>query len=163
MLLPRVLCLGICLASLLASVVVPHAVAATRAMTEGELVRNSSVVVDAWVKRLTSHWNQDRSLIFTTVQLDVSQTLYSRESPPGASLEIEILGGELDGVGLMVSEASEFQVGEHVLVFAKPWAEGHFVLTGGPCGVMKVDDSGIVVGRPYNVKGFASQIPDLAR
>jgi len=132
-------------------------------MSDEELVRSSSVAVDARVKQVTPHWNRDRSLIFTTVQLDVAQILYARGNPPGSSLELEVLGGELDGVGLMVSEAPEFRLGERVLVFVKPWTEGRLVLTGGPSGLMRVDESGIVDGRRLSVKQFAFQIRNLAR
>src|SRR6266850_826075 len=104
--------------------------AMSRQISDEELVRGSSVVVDARVKQVTPHWNQDRSLIFTTVQLSVAQILYARGNPPGSSLELEVLGGELDGVGLMVSEAPELRLGERVLVFVKPWTEGRLVLTG---------------------------------
>src|SRR6266850_5561140 len=86
--------------------------AMSRPMSDEELVRSSSVVVDARVQRLTSHWNEAHSLIFTTVELDVSGTLYSRDASSPRSLALEILGGELGGVGLLASEAPEFQPGE---------------------------------------------------
>ena len=137
--------------------------AMSRQISDEELVRSSSVVVDARVKQVTPHWNQDRSLIFTTVQISVAQILYARGNPPGSSLEFEVLGGELDGVGLTVSEAPEFRLGERVLVFVRPWTQGRLVLSGGPSGLIRVDESGIVHGRGVSVKQFGSQIRGLAR
>ena len=96
----------------------------TRPMSDEELVRSSSVVVDARVQRLTPHWNEDHSLIFTTVELDVSRTVYSRGPSGFHALQVEVLGGELDGVGLLLTETPVFQLGERVLVYARPWTNG---------------------------------------
>ena len=136
--------------------------AMTAPMSDAELVRGSSVVVDAQVRRLTPHWDENHSLIFTTVELDVSRTLYSRDPFTEHALKIEVLGGELDGVGLLSPDAPTFRVDERVVVFARPWSAGRLVVAGGQNGVLRVDASGRVQGRDVGVDQLGSQLRDLA-
>jgi hypothetical protein len=150
-------------ALLFASILTAPVFASSAPMSDLELVQGSSLVVDANVHRLTPHWNDEHSLIFTTVDLDVSRTLYSRRPSAVTSLQVEVLGGEVGGVGLVVTDTPTFRTGERVLVFARTTAGGRFTVAGGPSGVLGIDAAGIVAGRAMSVERFGSLVRSLAK
>jgi len=141
----------------------PLARAAYFPLSDRELLAASDLVVDAIVREQTSHWNEDHSLIFTTVTLDVLQTLYSRRASAGQVVRIVVLGGEVGDVGLVVEDTPRFRVGERAVVFIAPWTKGRNVVAGGELGWIAVDPSGRLIGRAISVDGFAAHLRMLSR
>jgi hypothetical protein len=78
-------------------------------------------------------------------------------------LTIEVLGGELDGVGLFSPDAPTFHTEERVVVFVRKQSAGRFTVAGGPSGVLRVDHSGLVRDRSVSVDQLGSRVRDLAR
>lgn len=131
--------------------------------SDADLLRGSSLVVDAQVARITPHWNASREVIFTTVDLTISSTVLNKGADVGSSCSFEVLGGEIDGVGLAVSEMPRFARGERVIVFLRPWTEGRLVLTGGVGGVRRVDRSGRIEERAMDAASYVAGLRALAR
>jgi hypothetical protein len=45
-----------------------------------------------------------------------------------------VLGGELDGVGLAISETPRWTRGERIIAFIRPWGTDRLTVTGGAAG-----------------------------
>ena len=82
---------------------------------EEELIQKSNYIIEANVNDQSSYWNDDHSLILT----DFTVTVINQFT--GDSLEAEInvtvLGGEIDDIGLFVTHQPHFKIGEKALLF----------------------------------------------
>jgi len=78
-------------------------------------------VVEGRVERVTSYWDEERATIYTLVTLRVTRTLKAYVPPV---LTIRHLGGEVDGMGLIVSSEPQFAVGEEVRVYLRRRPDG---------------------------------------
>jgi len=80
-----------------------------------QAVEISNAAVVGTVVDMRSHWNAERTSIFTTVTINVQYVL---KGSVGLGLySFEIPGGEADGIGESVSFVATFQTGERVIVF----------------------------------------------
>jgi len=95
-----------------------------------ELVRGADRIVVGEVISAESAWNADRTSIFTTVRLRVSEA--AKGLNPGDIL-LRLEGGQAGGIAQAVSGGLSFTQGEQVVLFLK----GETVL-GGPQGVYAV-------------------------
>jgi len=107
-----------------------------KAMTTEELIQKADLVVVGKVAGLKAGWNGDKSRIFTTVTLDVNQTL--KGDAGTGSVTILVPGGEVDGVGELYSHTAQFKKDEEVVVFAKKDKQGRLRTTGGENGKLSV-------------------------
>lgn len=108
------------------------------------LTRKADLVVVGTVTHTAARWVEGR--IVTRVTLTPSQVL---KGSPGETVTIEVLGGEVDGIGQLVSGMARFEVGEETVVFLERAAETHrvvglaqgkFRVERGPTGVALVPD-----------------------
>lgn len=95
-----------------------------------QLTQEADLILTGKVKSMRSDWNEERSLIYTYVTISVSgyikNNLTPEESEENREQEIvvRILGGEVDGLRLMVSDTPEFEEGEEVFLFLRSRMDG---------------------------------------
>ncbi len=98
-------------------------VLADGAVSEAESVAGLAARADLGVLgsviAIRSAWNEDRSLIVSYVTVRVSETLLGTD--PRAEVIVRVAGGVLpaEDIGMTVSGAPEFQVGEEVVVLLR--------------------------------------------
>jgi hypothetical protein len=83
-----------------------------------ELTHGAQVILTAKVSDIHCEWSLDRQLIMTIVTLDVEEIL--KGIAERHVITIQIHGGEIDGLGLRVSDMPVYSKGERVLVFLNP-------------------------------------------
>jgi hypothetical protein len=110
-----------------------------------ELGQEAYSVVSGRVIATESRW--DDNLINTYVTVRVSQ--HMKGVPTESEIRIRVPGGEVENVGLHVSDAPWFEPGEDVIVFLTPKTKGAYAVAGWFQGKLTVKD-GIVeeFGRP---------------
>jgi len=108
---------------------VPALAAATsgRQQTLDGLTKASTDVVRGKVVSMQSRWNEDRTLIVTDVELQVTEALKGRAAP---QVTLEVLGGRVDDLVLEIVGGPSFAPGEEVLVFATAGKDGRLRLPG---------------------------------
>jgi len=87
-----------------------------------EHVQKAPQLIRGTVEKIESDWGTDSQgtrRIYTFIQILVSEVLKgdAQSIRPDTRLTIRELGGEKDGVGLMISGTASFQLGEEVVVF----------------------------------------------
>ncbi len=107
-----------------------------------EMVERSSIIVTGTVVESHSHWNADKTKIYTTSAVEVSEVL---KGQAGKTVLIRQLGGEVDGVGARLLGAPKYEAGEDVVVFLESRPDGAFVTVGlsqGKCRLLRDGKSG---------------------
>ncbi len=84
-----------------------------------DLAVGSDLGVLGYVVAVRPTWNEDRSLIISYVTVCVSEALVG--TAPGREIVVRVAGGSLPGedIGVTVSGAAQFQVGEEVAVLLR--------------------------------------------
>ncbi|MBF0344609.1 MAG: hypothetical protein HQL06_10310 [Nitrospirae bacterium] len=95
-----------------------YAMAIMIGLTNEELTRQSSVVVIGNVMDKQSSWNSEGTTIYTMVTIIVNEVIRGKLSQQTLTLRYE--GGEVEGIGLRVSDTPQFEKNEDVLLFLKP-------------------------------------------
>lgn len=83
-------------------------------------VKDAPVIVHGRVGATTTDWGHERDggkRIFTYWELDVGEVLKGAAERAGNILRMREMGGEKDGVGMQISGAATFSLGEDVVVF----------------------------------------------
>lgn len=92
--------------------------AAMSGLSTEQLTRNAACVVQGQVVETRAHWTGDGQTIVTTVTVSVSDVVKGEVS--GETIDIEYPGGEVDDIGLKVSDVKVPPSGSNVLMFLKP-------------------------------------------
>jgi hypothetical protein len=100
------------------------------------LAQQADAIVVGKVTSVRSEWNADKTKIITKVSLDVDE--YVKGQAAGKTLVITHMGGEVDGVGELYTNAPHFSAGEDVLVFVKKDSKNNLNVTGGNEGKFSV-------------------------
>ncbi len=87
-----------------------------------EYVQKAPQIIRGQVQSVRSDWSTDLQgtrRIYTFTEIRVREVLKgeAREFPESSTLVAREIGGEKDGVGLMIAGTAEFKVGEEVVVF----------------------------------------------
>ncbi len=114
--------------ALVSALLAPAAAQATtvRLFNLPELVDRASHIVSGEVLSGEAQWLG--KLLVTKVRLRVTECL--KGSCSDSALEVAVLGGELDGVAMMVDGAARFYTGEHVVLFLRGSGGGAFQTVG---------------------------------
>jgi hypothetical protein len=86
-----------------------------------ESVESSQVIVRGKVGSKTTDWNEDQlgtKRIYTFYELQTSEVFKGNVSK-GSTITLRELGGEKDGIGLVIPGVSEFEKGEDTVVLLK--------------------------------------------
>jgi hypothetical protein len=124
-------------------------------------IKRSDTIIRA--RTLDQHcaWTADGHWIITLVRVKVLETL-AGETPP-EEVTLRVLGGSLDGVGLVVSDMPAFQQEEESVLFLQKTPDAPFyVVTDNAQGKNTLTD-GRVVERGLASHDFLSQVRALAR
>lgn len=110
------------LAGLVASVSTATA-AVVAAVSWAELADEASLILIGDVTKRRSAWRDGR--IVTTVSVRSTQTL---KGVARSEVQVEVLGGIVDGIGQRVSGMAQFELGEQVALFLRPAGAAHRVI-----------------------------------
>lgn len=126
---------------------------------EDVLARRAEIVAVGKVVSSRSQWEGNRSRIVTYVTVSVDQYL---KGAAGSTITIVAPGGEVDGVGELYSHSVAFAGDEEVVVFAEKWKQGHYRITGGPQGKLRVTRDRVsgkaLVGENRTLQDFSDGI-----
>jgi hypothetical protein len=128
------------------------------------LKQESESVVHARVKSMESAWNEQRTMIFTAVTLDVIRTLHGK---PAEQVTVRVPGGTVDGYTIEMAGAPKFQAGSAVVAFINQWDDGTPKVAGYYQGVSQVvlDSLGnpVLQGGAANGQSLAQLAKQMAR
>jgi len=135
--------------------------AATMVLLSTEILTGeSALIVLGDVKQVKSEWGEDKKAIFTFVTVTVRETIKGKAV--NKTLKIMYEGGEIDGIGMKVSDVAIPNAGENVLLFLKPAKTRQFETiyknVGKAQGQYKIDKDGIARKAGYNLEGSAKDI-----
>jgi hypothetical protein len=124
------------------------------------LTGESALIILGDVKQVQSEWSEDKKSIFTFATVAVQKTIKGKAA--NKTLKIMYEGGEIDGIGMKVSDVAIPNVGENVLLFLKPAKTRKFETTyknvGKAQGQYKIDKDGIARKSGYSLEGSAKDI-----
>ena len=124
------------------------------------LTKESALIILGDVKHVKSEWGEDKKSIFTFATVAVRETIKGKAA--NKTLKIIYEGGEIDGIGMRVSDVAIPDVGENVLLFLKPAKTKHFETiyknVGKAQGQYRIDKDGIARKAEYNLEGSAKDI-----
>ena len=92
-----------------------------------ELVAKSTLIFIGRCVSSESHWNSKRTLILTSSNFIVSESL---KGPTNGSVNVTTVGGTLDGITQTVAGMPEFLGDEEVLLFLQPHSTGNWQVLG---------------------------------
>jgi hypothetical protein len=96
-------------------------------LTDQELVDDAALIVECNVTGLTSSWNPTHDQIFTLIDLQILNVL---KGTAGPTLQLRILGGQVDSVGMAIVGMPSFSVGEHDLLYLVSNPQAMFPIVG---------------------------------
>ena len=108
-----------------------------------ELTDNSELIVSGHVTRTWTDWDADHKYIWTHFELTVSST---HKGTAGQTVDIAEPGGQVDGIGMSISGAAGYRVGDSVMVFLSRMPNGYLRTAGFGQGKYTVDAAGRVHG-----------------
>jgi hypothetical protein len=129
-------------------------------LTTENLTGESELIILGDVKQIKSEWAEDKKAIFTIATVTVRETVKGKSSQK--NLKIMYEGGEIDGIGMRVSDVVIPPVGENVLLFLKPAKTRQFETiyknVGKAQGQYKIDRDGIASKAGYSLAESAKEI-----
>lgn len=138
----------LCGAALVALALAPPGSASTfLAMSQGELVRASEVIVKGTVVDLRSFWDEAGRIIVTEARVEVEEALVGR---PEAQVVVRTFGGSVDGYTVEAHGFPKFVAGDRVLLFLERETAGAAKVAGYQQGHYRVvtDRSGFEFAVP---------------
>jgi hypothetical protein len=122
-----------------------------------QMTDDSEVVVSGHVTRTWAAWDADHKFIWTHYELAVSAT---HKGSAGQTVDIAEPGGQVDGMGMSISGATGYKVGDSVLVFLSRMPNGYLRTAGFGQGRYDVDTKGVVHGTTI-LKTETTVTPDV--
>lgn len=120
----------------------------------GELTRRSAAVVTGQVTDKVSSWTADRQSIITTITIAVDEVVTGQAVK---EIKVVVEGGEVDGMGLYVSDQPSFAVDERVLVFAgtsyRAAQFNAYEVVGWAQGKYSISEDGLAVRSGFSLAG----------
>ncbi len=98
-------------------------------LTDPDLVRLSSVVAEGRVLEVRSGWTPDRTRIFTTVTIQITNQIKGAR-PQNGRLVVNMLGGRVGDVVMEIIGQPTFTTGENVIVFLDATRPQYTPITG---------------------------------
>ena len=123
-------------------------------LTLEQLAARADSILVGKVINITCH-QEGKGNIYTLVTLSVEQTI---KGETGGEVVIRVLGGEVGGLVMMVTDTPSFQVGEKAAVFLDN-GEGILTIVGGFQGKFTIDENNMVGNMPLTE--FIDQIKDI--
>jgi hypothetical protein len=101
-----------------------------------DLGEQSALVIRGKVQSVESYWNPKHTKIFTRTRIAVDET-YKGNSRP--MIDLVQMGGVVGNVKVTVQGAVQWTAGEEVLLFAEPYDESSFQVSGFSQGKFKIE------------------------
>lgn len=121
-----------------------------------DLADNSVEIISGEVTDIQSHWNEDKTYIFTSVTVRVEES-FKGVVDAESFIIIEVPGGEVGEIGLAVEHAPRFEIDEEVIVFLKPFEKAAYRVTGWEQGKYTVEN-GVVEEKGLTKDDFIDEI-----
>jgi hypothetical protein len=86
-------------------------------VSERQLIREAESIVLGTVVGQHSYWNDENTLIYTDFTIRVEHQL--KDVGSDSLIIVNVIGGEVDDVGLKVSNEASLTIGERILLFLK--------------------------------------------
>ena len=118
---------GLALAVMLITTMTPALASVFIKEDMSSLAHSSEAVVVGRVVAMDSAWNEERTMIFTQVTLQVNRRLQGEAAD---EVVIRVPGGTVDGFTAVMSGAPEFHMGQHVMTFLARWDDGALMVNG---------------------------------
>jgi hypothetical protein len=106
-----------------------------------DLVAGADNIISGTVIERGSRWDEERAGITTTVVISVEENI--KGVLDQGRIAIIVPGGEVDGVGELVSDTPSFAIGEQVVVFINPVAGEGFEVYGGYQGKFTIKSGNV--------------------
>ncbi|MBF0336771.1 MAG: hypothetical protein HQL05_02975 [Nitrospirae bacterium] len=146
------------------------------AMETADLTRGADVVVCGRVSAVKAQWSEDGKRIVTRSTVSVGEYVKGAGT---SVVTVEQLGGEVDGVGLRVSDTVYLKAGDEVILFLKQRQEtrssgydvelGVYTIVGSAQGIYVIDGSGKAVKGGFSLADapqgvdFSIEVGELIR
>ncbi len=101
------------------------------------LARHAGTIVVGKVKSIESEWNEDRSVIFTHINI-AAEEFYKGDSME-KEITVKLLGGTMSDTTLRVAGAPGFTQGEDVFLFLRTLDDNYFAVDGLSQGKFSVE------------------------
>lgn len=130
-------------------------------MTEHEMAGRAGFIVHGTVTDMRSAWNDDRTQIFTLIDVAVIEQV--KGPPLNGTLQLRVLGGLVDDVGMAIIGGPSFEVGRETVLFVDANPHALFPIVGLGQGKLDVRvDAGsgrqMVEGRGIDVAHYLAGI-----
>jgi len=143
------------LAFLVLFALVGTALAEVEEMDLADLIGKASTILQGKVSKVEPHWNEDQTVIYTSVTVSVGG--YLKGGTAAREITIEIPGGTVGEIGLWVSDTPTFEEDQEVILFLR---EEYFQVVGWFQGKYTIVDD-VVVEKRIPVDQFIGQIKTL--
>ena len=126
------------------------------------LVKNSEAIVRGVVKETTAQWNSDRTQIVTRAVIEVTDTYSGIVTEQ--TITVEYPGGEVDGLGMRVSDGVEMSAGEEIIIFLQAGTDGGTIgpqvysVFGSSQGKYSIGDDGMVKTGGYSLFNVGGEV-----
>ncbi len=164
------------LAAVLPCLIGVPAMALMVALETADLTRGADVVVRGRVSAVTAQWIEDGKRIVTRSTISVGEYVKGAGT---SVVTVEQLGGEVDGVGLRVSDTVYLKAGDEVVLFLKQRQEarssgcdvdlGVYTIVGSAQGIYVIDAGGKAVKGGFSLADapqgvdFSIEVGELLR
>jgi len=108
-----------------------------------ELTRLSTEVFHGQVVSTRVYWDEEHTRIYTAVRVRINES-FKGAAKRGEIVTITQLGGELDGLRLDYAGRPVFNVGEAVVLFAKPGRNHELLVVGLKQGKLRVAGNEVI-------------------
>ncbi len=119
------------------------------------LTSQATLIIVGNVQRLQSEWSADKKSIYTVATVTVEETI--KGACADNTLKILYPGGEIDGIGMQVSDVAIPDSGDRVLLFLQPATakkfETLYTNVGKAQGQYKIGRDGIARKSGFQLKG----------
>ncbi len=96
------------------------------------LTKRADIIIIGIVKKIESQWNKDKTRIWSFVKIDLEEII--KGNYVQKEITIRVLGGEVEDIGMEVSNSPKFKVNEHFLCFLQKDSDNTFAVTGWEAG-----------------------------
>ena len=144
---------------LLLSTITLDCLASTLPVTNEELILESRDIIHGIVMEVTSKWDQNHSLIYTYVKLEVLDVF---KGEAGDQVVIQILGGSVDDTTFVVEGTSEVKEGMEVIIYTGLHKNGNLGIYSGDRGVYMVNN-GVVEELNMTLDQFKNLVDELIK
>ncbi len=102
------------------AVIVPASATTVIPVTDDEMVRRASHIIEGVVKRVESKWNADKSQIHTFIDIDLVKQIKGEFAKDQVEIQLRVLGGTVGDITMVIVDAPSFDLNEKVLLFLRP-------------------------------------------